>query len=154
MKAKVIELAGGWSARQALIEEAGAAIALLDELRFVVAGVAGIKPDKDKVARMAIVSARFEAGQIFLPEHASWLPELEAELFAFPGSKYDDQVDFDQPGDFNKEYRSCAFGRCWRQHCLTAPGAGLFDATNALRRLRDRGGWRALSKGGEVTLCC
>jgi phage terminase large subunit-like protein len=24
---------------------------------------------------------------------AAWLPELEAELFAFPGSRYDDQCD-------------------------------------------------------------
>jgi predicted phage terminase large subunit-like protein len=93
LKAKVIELARRWSASQVLIEEAGTAIALIEELRFEVAGLTGIKPDKDKVARMAIASARFEAGQIFLPEHASWLPELEAELFAFPGSKYDDQVD-------------------------------------------------------------
>jgi phage terminase large subunit-like protein len=65
LKAKVIELSRRWSASQVLIEEAGTAIA----------------------------SARIEAGQIFLPEHASWLPELEAELFAFPGSKYDDQID-------------------------------------------------------------
>jgi predicted phage terminase large subunit-like protein len=93
LKAKVVELARRWFARQVLIEEAGTAIALIEELRFEVAGLTGIKPDKDKVARMAIASARFEAGQIFLPEHASWLPELEAELFAFPGSKYDDQVD-------------------------------------------------------------
>jgi predicted phage terminase large subunit-like protein len=30
---------------------------------------------------------------VFFPERAPWLPELEAELFAFPGSKHDDQVD-------------------------------------------------------------
>ena len=28
-----------------------------------------------------------------LPERASWLADLEAELFAFPGGKYDDQCD-------------------------------------------------------------
>jgi predicted phage terminase large subunit-like protein len=93
LKAKVIELARRWSASQVMIEEAGTAIALIEELGFEVAGLTGIKPEKDKVARMAIASARFEAGQIFLPEYSSWLPELEAELFAFPGSKYDDQVD-------------------------------------------------------------
>jgi hypothetical protein len=36
---------------------------------------------------MAVASAKFEAGQIFLPERASWLPHLEAELFSFPGSR-------------------------------------------------------------------
>jgi hypothetical protein len=30
---------------------------------------------------------------VFFPERAPWLPELEAELFAFPGSRHDDQVD-------------------------------------------------------------
>jgi predicted phage terminase large subunit-like protein len=30
---------------------------------------------------------------VHLPEHAPWLPELEAELFSFPGSRHDDQID-------------------------------------------------------------
>ena len=42
---------------------------------------------------MSLASATFEAGQVHLPAQASWLPELEAELFAFPGSSHDDQVD-------------------------------------------------------------
>jgi hypothetical protein len=42
---------------------------------------------------MAVASAKFEAGQVFLPERAPWLPDLEAELFAFPGSRHDDQCD-------------------------------------------------------------
>ena len=43
--------------------------------------------------RMSIASAIFEAGQVHFPERASWLPELEAELFSFPGGRHDDQVD-------------------------------------------------------------
>jgi hypothetical protein len=42
---------------------------------------------------MAVVSAKFEAGQVFLPERASWLADFETELFAFPGSRNDDQCD-------------------------------------------------------------
>jgi transposase InsO family protein len=42
---------------------------------------------------MAIASAKFEAQQVFLPERASWLAELETELFSVPGSRYDDQID-------------------------------------------------------------
>ena len=42
---------------------------------------------------MAIQSAKFAAGQVFLPKEAPWLAAFEAELFAFPGSKHDDQVD-------------------------------------------------------------
>ena len=30
---------------------------------------------------------------LIVPERASWLPDLEAELFAFPGSRHDDQCD-------------------------------------------------------------
>src|ERR1700730_2131898 len=49
--------------------------------------------DGDKASRMAVASAKFEAGQVLLPERASWLPDLEAELFVFPGSRHDDQCD-------------------------------------------------------------
>jgi phage terminase large subunit-like protein len=42
---------------------------------------------------MAVASAKVEAGQVLLPERATWLPDLEAELFAFPGSRHDDQCD-------------------------------------------------------------
>ncbi|HEY8005263.1 MAG TPA: phage terminase large subunit, partial [Methylocella sp.] len=93
LKAKAIELAHLWKADTVLIEEAGTAIALLEELRYEVFGVIGIKPERDKISRMSVASAVFEAGQVFFPERASWLPELERELFAFPGGKFDDQVD-------------------------------------------------------------
>jgi predicted phage terminase large subunit-like protein len=93
LKAKVQELAKQWGASQVLIEEAGTAIGLLDELKGRVRGVTGIKPDRDKVTRMSVASAIFEAGQVHFPERASWLAELEVELFSFPGSQHDDQVD-------------------------------------------------------------
>ena len=93
LKTKVAELAKKWSADQVLVEESGTAIALLDELKFAVPGLTGIKPDRDKQTRMSVASAIFEAGQVHFPESATWLPELEAELFSFPGSRHDDQVD-------------------------------------------------------------
>jgi predicted phage terminase large subunit-like protein len=93
LKAKVEDLASRWQANQIVVEESGTAIGLLDELRFRVAGIMGIKPDRDKQTRMSIASAIFEAGQVYFPERALWLPELEAELFSFPGSRHDDQVD-------------------------------------------------------------
>ena len=93
LKAAVVEVAKRWNAHQVLIEEAGTAIGLLQELKFMVSGIKGIKPERDKETRMSIASAKFEAKQVYLPERASWLAELEAELFAFPGSRYDDQID-------------------------------------------------------------
>jgi len=93
LKAAVVEQAKRWSAYQVLIEEAGTAIGLLQELQCQVPGITGIKPERDKQTRMSIASAKFEAKQVYFPERASWLAELEAELFAFPGSRHDDQVD-------------------------------------------------------------
>jgi predicted phage terminase large subunit-like protein len=80
-------------ANRVLIEEAGTAIALIDELRFGIFSIMGVKPVGDKLSRMAVASAKFEAGKVYLPERATWLPDLEAELFAFPGSRHDDQCD-------------------------------------------------------------
>jgi len=93
LKARVIELAQRWNASQVLVEETGTAVGLLAELRSKVRGIKGIRPEKDKQTRMSIASALFEAGQVYLPERAPWLPDLEAELFSFPGSRHDDQVD-------------------------------------------------------------
>jgi predicted phage terminase large subunit-like protein len=82
-----------WHADQVLVEESGTAIGLIEEMRFRVSGLIGIKPDRDKISRMSIASAIFEAGQVHFPQRAAWLAELETELFSFPGSKHDDQVD-------------------------------------------------------------
>jgi predicted phage terminase large subunit-like protein len=93
LKAAVVEQARKWGAQQVFVEEAGTAIGLLQELKFKVPGIVGIKPEHDKATRMSIASAKFEAGQVYLPERAPWLPELEGELFSFPGSTFDDQID-------------------------------------------------------------
>jgi hypothetical protein len=86
-------LAIKWNARRVLVEDTGAGTSLIQELRGKVSGIIAVKPEGDKVSRMAVASAKFEAGQVLLPERASWLPDLEAELFVFPGSRHDDQCD-------------------------------------------------------------
>jgi predicted phage terminase large subunit-like protein len=93
LKARVQGLAKKWSARRALVEDTGAGTSLVQELRGQVSGIVAVKPDGDKASRMAVASAKFEAGQALLPERATWLPDLEAELFVFPGSRHDDQCD-------------------------------------------------------------
>jgi hypothetical protein len=37
--------------------------------------------------------SKFASGQVFLPTEASWLDQLEMELFSFPGGRFDDQID-------------------------------------------------------------
>jgi predicted phage terminase large subunit-like protein len=93
LKAFVESHAREHKAQRVLVEDAGSGTALVQELRFSVPGIIAVKPEGDKQSRMAVASAKFEAGQVLLPERASWLADLEAELFSFPGGKYDDQCD-------------------------------------------------------------
>jgi len=93
LKAAAQTLAKKWDASRVLVEDAGAGTSLVQELRGRVSGIIAVKPTGDKESRMAVASAKFEAGQVFLPERAPWLPDLVAELFAFPGSRHDDQCD-------------------------------------------------------------
>ena len=92
-KANVRGLAQKFGAARVLVEDTSAGIALVQELSREISGIIAVKPKGDKVSRMAVATAKFEAGQVFLPERAAWLSDLEAELFAFPGSRHDDQVD-------------------------------------------------------------
>jgi len=93
LKAAAKSLAKQWSPQRILVEDAVTGTALVQELREEIYSIIPVKPVGDKVTRMAVASAKIEAGQVFLPEQADWLPDLEAELFAFPGSRHDDQCD-------------------------------------------------------------
>ena len=76
-----------------LIEDAGTGSALIQELRFTCFSAIGVKPINDKITRMQIAAARFESGKVLFPRTAPWLADLEAEVFSFPQSRHDDQVD-------------------------------------------------------------
>lgn len=93
LKFKVQELAKAWNAHRVIVEDAGAGMMLVQELNTRVRNMIAIRPEGDKATRMAAASAKFESGLALLPEHAPWLPDLEAELFSFPGSRHDDQCD-------------------------------------------------------------
>ncbi len=93
LKANVRRLAQQWRAKRVLVEDAVAGTALVQELKREISGIIAVRPIGDKISRMAIATAKFEAGQVFLPERAAWLSDLEAELFAFPGRRHDDQCD-------------------------------------------------------------
>ena len=89
----VKSLAKQWRPQRILVEGAVSGTALVQELRGEIYSIIPVEPVGDKVTRMAVASAKIEAGQVFLPQEADWLPDLEAELFAFPGSRHDDQCD-------------------------------------------------------------
>ena len=58
LKTKVQGLAGQWRAQEVLVEESGTAIGLIEELRFKVPGLFGVKPEHSKEARMSVVLPR------------------------------------------------------------------------------------------------
>jgi predicted phage terminase large subunit-like protein len=93
LKARAIWIAKLHSAKVILIEDAGFGPALAKELQNQGLPVVAVKPELDKRTRMSIQSVKFESGQIFLPNEAPWLDQLEMELFSFPGGRFDDQID-------------------------------------------------------------
>ncbi len=94
LKHITIEHAQNYMPSAILIEDKASGQQLLEELRSIISQpVIGISPKQDKVTRAIIVSPLFEARKIYFPVSHHWLAEYEAELFSFPGSSHDDQVD-------------------------------------------------------------
>lgn len=94
LKERMIAFAKVHKPLKILIEDCGVGTALIPELKKAIqCSVIAVKPERDKKTRMSVESAKFEAGQVYFPERAPWLADLEAELFAFPQARHDDQVD-------------------------------------------------------------
>lgn len=93
LKTRAIYLARSFDARIVLVEDNGVGTGLIAELAQAGINAIGRTPVASKEARASVQSAVFEAGRVVLPSSAPWLSDLEAELFAFPGSRHDDQVD-------------------------------------------------------------
>ena len=79
-----------------LVEDRASGTQLIQELKAE--GMYFAKPylppsGSDKVMRLHAQTALFESGNVLFPKSASWLPEYLRELAAFPGGKFDDQVD-------------------------------------------------------------
>lgn len=77
-----------------LIEDKGSGQSLLQVLRADTRlPVIGMPANQSKVFRAQAVSPLVEAGKVFVPEVAPWLPEFEIEVQQFPVAQHDDQVD-------------------------------------------------------------
>jgi predicted phage terminase large subunit-like protein len=85
LKARMIAFAKVHKPAKILIEDCGVGTALIPELKKAIhCSVIAVKPEHDKKTRMSIESAKFEAAQVYFPERAPWLADLEAELFFIP----------------------------------------------------------------------
>jgi predicted phage terminase large subunit-like protein len=93
LRTRVSEHAKLHKASHILIEDAGFGTALIQEIKSTDFKVIPVKSEYAKKIRMEIQSVKFANGQVFFPKEAPWLPDLEAELFAFPRCRHDDQVD-------------------------------------------------------------
>ena len=76
LKADALQLIDKHQPTEIIIEDANIGTALAQELRGFGRTVILDKPSKDKVSRMAVHSAKFEAGQVFFLESAPWLADL------------------------------------------------------------------------------
>ena len=57
------------------------------------AHIIAVKVKGDKVMRMAAQTPMIEAGRVFIPHDATWLPDYLHELMMFPKGRFDYQVD-------------------------------------------------------------
>ena len=95
LKATALALAERYEPDVVLIEDASTGTALAQELEEAHFGFAVrlVPIERDKIGRLYIHQAKFEAGLVHFPKGASFLSEVEAELLLFPQGKNDDQVD-------------------------------------------------------------
>ncbi len=94
LKKRTLSWINIWNPECVLIEDKASGQSLLQDIKKETrTAIIGIKPIKDKITRLAGVSAMFEAGKVFLPIEMNWLADYENELLSFPFCEHDDQVD-------------------------------------------------------------
>lgn len=94
LKRQTLALANAWGPRTLLVEDKASGQSLIQELRRESRlPVLPVRVDRDKISRAHAVTPLIEAGKVFLPRKAAWLPDLIDELAAFPFGSHDDQVD-------------------------------------------------------------
>jgi predicted phage terminase large subunit-like protein len=76
-----------------LIEDKANGSAVIEELQRDVTGIVAVEPAGGKVSRAFAASADLEAGNVYLPEGADWVPDLINQIDSFPNGRNDDMVD-------------------------------------------------------------
>jgi predicted phage terminase large subunit-like protein len=94
LKEKVLAADRRYKPDVILIEDGGTGAALAQVLgKELGHRLKLVRPEKDKITRLFVQNEKFVGGHVYFPRNASFLPELEAELLAFPHGRHDDQVD-------------------------------------------------------------
>ena len=84
-----------WDANLVIVEKAGSGISLCQNIQRHTRRlwIQTISPLGSKQDRASQQSPKFERGEVFVPNEATWLKTFEEELISFPHFKHDDQVD-------------------------------------------------------------
>lgn len=75
-----------------LIEDKSSGSSLIQDVRNEVP-VIPCMPCKDKITRMIVETPQIDAGCMYLPDAAGWMPAYESEMRGFPNAEHDDQAD-------------------------------------------------------------
>jgi predicted phage terminase large subunit-like protein len=93
LRRRAVQHARQYNPRKILVEDDLLGKALVGELKDAGLSAIAVKPEANKKTRMKIQSAKFESGLVYFPKQAPWLGDYEGEVFAFPNTRFDDQVD-------------------------------------------------------------
>ena len=97
MSKKILDIAALFDVSTILVEDKGSGTQFVQffqgkpECPWPIIAIA--VPNTTKEFRFDGVTPMFEAGMVYLPLNAQWLPDYERELLQFPGGAHDDQVD-------------------------------------------------------------
>ncbi len=88
-------IAEDWRPHAVLIEKASSGVELLQDMQSQTGWpVIECSPrGRAKEVRLDAAAPTIEAGRVFLPEDAPWLPDFKREVATFPNGEHDDQVD-------------------------------------------------------------
>ena len=76
-----------------IVEDKANGPAILDVLKKEIPGMIPVSPTNSKEARARATTPEIEAGNVYLPAVADWIPDFLSEFRAFPSGLHDDQVD-------------------------------------------------------------
>ena len=89
-----IQLAKKWNRCHGwLIEDKANGSAIISTLKKHISGLKPINPTESKIARAEAISIYIETGNVYIPENAPYIADLEDEIINFPAVDHDDQID-------------------------------------------------------------
>lgn len=95
LKRMMLELRDSFKPSVIIIEDKASGTQLIQDMRH--SGLYEVQPyspvSGEKEMRVRVQASTIENGFVYLPSEATWLADYLNEFTAFPGGKYDDQVD-------------------------------------------------------------